>query len=240
MNFTEGNGMKKMILLVVLFIAFSFTAGNLFSANGDLIVNNKVGIGTTSPEAKLHVNNGTMYVDGNYSGGNMVVFRNTDTTQFSGGHTWEIYPYGGSSGHLGFLRNRGTPYDLFCCYEEVNERGNWYGVPGIPWNTPYLTTDWFMGLFSKNMMEEQKLYCRFVKEGIDTKSPWEAFQGQLLLGEEEFIDRYRGLLHDKKQTKEIPRTQRYLNRPQLSALFLKEYKKVKRNKRIYAAHVKHG
>jgi hypothetical protein len=48
------------------------------------------------------------------------------------------------------------------------------------------------------------------------------------------------LLHDKIEIKEIPRTQRYLNRPQLSALFLKEYKKAERDKLIHTAHVKHG
>ena len=97
-----------------------------------------------------------------------------------------------------------------------------------------------MGIFSRNKLEAQKLYRRFVNEGIDTRSPWEALQGQLLLGEEEFIDRHRGLLHDKKQITEIPRTQRYLNRPQLSAIFCGEFKKAERDTRIYAAHVKHG
>lgn len=97
-----------------------------------------------------------------------------------------------------------------------------------------------MGIFSKNRTEAQKLYRMFVKGGIDTKSPWEALQGQLLLGEEEFIDRHIGLLHDKKQIKEIPKTQRYLNRPRLSAIFCGELKKAERDKRIYAAHVKHG
>ena len=48
------------------------------------------------------------------------------------------------------------------------------------------------------------------------------------------------MLHDKIEIKEIPRTQRYLNRPQLSALFLGDYKKTEREKLIHTAHVQHG
>jgi putative transposase len=104
----------------------------------------------------------------------------------------------------------------------------------------YLTTDWIIGLFSSNKKEAQSLYRRFVKEGIDTSSPWDELQGQILLGEESFIDKYRELLQDKIEIKEIPRTQRYLNRPKLSVLFSKEYKKAQRDERIHTAHVKHG
>jgi putative transposase len=104
----------------------------------------------------------------------------------------------------------------------------------------YLTTDWIISLFSESRTEAQKLYRRFVKGGIDTDSPWEELQGQILLGAESFIDKYRELLHDKIAIKEIPRTQRYLNKPQLSALFSGEYKKIERDKQIHAAHVQYG
>jgi len=111
---------------------------------------------------------------------------------------------------------------------------------GIAKPAEYLTTNWIIGLFGKNEKEAQKLYRRFVKDGIDGISPWEELQGQILLGEDPFIDKYRDLLHSKVQVKEIPRTQRYLNRPQLSALFSREYKKPERDKRIHAAHVRYG
>jgi putative transposase len=104
----------------------------------------------------------------------------------------------------------------------------------------YLTTDWIIGLFSKNKNEAQKLYRRFVKEGIGINSPWEELQGQIILGGETFIEKYKDFLHDKKQIKEIPRIQRYLNRPKLADLFSMGYRKAERNKRIHAAHVKYG
>ena len=48
------------------------------------------------------------------------------------------------------------------------------------------------------------------------------------------------MLHDKIQNNDISRIQRYLNKPQLSALFSGDYKKTQRNKGIYIAHVEHG
>ncbi len=46
--------MKKKILGLV--IGFMLIGGNLFAADGDLIVNGNVGIGTTNPTEKLEVN----------------------------------------------------------------------------------------------------------------------------------------------------------------------------------------
>jgi len=111
---------------------------------------------------------------------------------------------------------------------------------GIKKAPVFLTTDWIIGHFSKKKAEAQKLYRKFVKEGINAKSPWNELQGQILLGEETFIERYRKLLHGKEQIKEIPRIQRYLNRPKLADLFCKGDEKKGRDKNIYAAHVRYG
>lgn len=111
------------------------------------------------------------------------------------------------------------------------------GIVKLP---EYVSADWIIGLFSNNKKEGQKLYRRFVKNGIDTSSPWEELHGQILLGEEPFIDKYKDLLHDKAKIKEIPRTQRYLNRPKLSVLFSGEDDKTERDKFIHAAHVQYG
>jgi hypothetical protein len=111
---------------------------------------------------------------------------------------------------------------------------------GIKKEPVFLTTDWIVGHFSRKKAEAQMLYRRFVKEGINASSPWQELRGQILLGEKNFIDKYIKLLHGKEQIKEIPRIQRYLNRPKLADLFCKGDKKKDRNKNIYAAHVKYG
>lgn len=104
----------------------------------------------------------------------------------------------------------------------------------------YLTTDWILGLFHHNKSEAQKHYRRFVRSGIGLKSVWEELHGQILLGKEAFIDSHSNLLLDTQPVKEIPRIQRYLNRPKLSKLFSKAMDKRGRNKQIHQAHIQHG
>lgn len=111
------------------------------------------------------------------------------------------------------------------------------GIKTVP---EYLKVDWLLGFFSKNKSEAQKLYRKFIREGIDTGSPWDELQGQILLGEEGFIEKCKYLLSDKENHKEIPRSQRYLHRPALSKLFEKADNKYGRNQRMHDAHMKYG
>ena len=61
----------------------------------------------------------------------------------------------------------------------------------------------------------------------------------MILGGEQFVesligsDQYRDL-------QEVPRNQRFLNRPSLEDLFACTSDRVSRNKTIYVAHIKHG
>ena len=88
--------------------------------------------------------------------------------------------------------------------------------------------------------KHKKLYRRFVREGIDTESPWDDLQGQILLGEEGFIEKCKDVLADKEKYKEIPRSQRHLNRPRLKKIFEKAYNKDERNKLMHLAHIEYG
>lgn len=126
---------------------------------------------------------------------------------------------------------------------EKPEEWKWssYGATaGLKTVPNYLTADWILGLFSNNKAEAQKRYRKFVREGIHTGSPWDDLQGQILLGEEGFIEKYKDLLSDKEQIKEIPRPQRYVSRPRLAKLLSKEDKTTRRNRGIHSAHVKYG
>lgn len=78
--------------------------------------------------------------------------------------------------------------------------------------------------------------------GIQQGSPWNELQGQIPLGEEGFIDRFKDHLTDKEKIKikEIPRAQRYVNRPTLPKLVSADKKTTRRNKHIYSAHIKYG
>ncbi len=111
------------------------------------------------------------------------------------------------------------------------------GLKAVP---DYLTASWILKLFSSNKKEAQRRYRTFVREGIKQSSPWGDLQGQILLGKEGFVDTFKDHLTDKEHCKEIPRVQRYVNRPPLSKLFLAGENRAKRNKHIYTAHIQNG
>lgn len=104
----------------------------------------------------------------------------------------------------------------------------------------YLTTDWILSLFDSKREAAQKQYCEFVRDGLHRESPWEELKGQVLLGKENFVLRFKSRLSDKENVKEIPRQQRYAARPQLEKLFKNIDSRIKRNKLICTAHIKHG
>ena len=69
----------------------------------------------------------------------------------------------------------------------------------------FLTVDWVLSQFGSQKAVAQKRYRVFVMEGIQNKSPWGELQGQIILGEEGFVERFKGLLAEKEGIKEIPR-----------------------------------
>ena len=126
---------------------------------------------------------------------------------------------------------------------ETPEQWRWSSyrfTAGMKTPPDYLTTDWILGLFHPKKREAQKLYRKFVRAGIGLQSPWEELRGQILLGEDNFVDAHKDLLHDKKTVKEVPRTQRYVNRPALSVLLTKCSTKSQRDQAIHRAYIQHG
>lgn len=67
----------------------------------------------------------------------------------------------------------------------------------------WLTVDWILGQFSKNRHDAQKNYRDFVADGIcNNKSPLQYVVGQLILGEQPFIDKIKPFLSEKSELKE--------------------------------------
>jgi len=106
----------------------------------------------------------------------------------------------------------------------------------------FLEVDWVLSQFGRRRAEAKKGYLRYVLGGLQGESPWGRLKGQILLGTEDFLGRLRGSLRGKDLLKEVPRAQRYVNRPALVELF--KEKRGRREKgtdeRIYRAHVDHG
>jgi putative transposase len=117
---------------------------------------------------------------------------------------------------------------------------SYQATAGLRKKPDYLTTDWILGLFNSKRTVAQREYRAFLREGIHRGSPWEELQGQVLLGEEGFVEKFKDLLEDKKQVKEIPRLQRYVSRPSLEKIFSGQKAKAQRDIGINAAHMSHG
>jgi putative transposase len=84
---------------------------------------------------------------------------------------------------------------------------------------PCLTTDWILGQFGGKRGKAEQEYRKFVHWGIGRKSIWTEVRGQVLLGEESFVDQLVEHLKKKQAIPEIPRSQRYAHRPTLEKLF---------------------
>jgi hypothetical protein len=88
----------------------------------------------------------------------------------------------------------------------------------------------------------EKEYRQFVQGGMEKTSLWAEVKGQTILGDDEFVDSLIDHLKKHKDVPEIPRSQRYVNRPHLDQIFQEGIimDKWKRDKKIAEALVKHG
>jgi REP element-mobilizing transposase RayT len=107
---------------------------------------------------------------------------------------------------------------------------------------PCLTTDWILGQFSRTRATAEKEYRQFVTWGIGKETIWNEVKGQALLGEDDFVDSLADHLKKHKDIPEIPKSQRYANRPPLAKIFSDAViaDKRKRNKKIAEAIEKYG
>jgi len=106
----------------------------------------------------------------------------------------------------------------------VKEPGEWrwssYGATvGRQKPAACLTTSWVLGQFSDKKGKAEREYRDYVQLGIGKESIWEGVRGQAILGEEGFIGSLTKYLGRHKGVLEIPKSQRYADRPELERLF---------------------
>jgi putative transposase len=104
----------------------------------------------------------------------------------------------------------------------------------------FLTTAWLLGQFGPDETTARWRYLDFISSGIGLDSPWPQLQSQLFLGKETFIEKLRDAIPEKTAVKEIPKLQRYANRPQLKEIFADWKTKKKRDEAIVTSHVTYG
>jgi REP element-mobilizing transposase RayT len=113
---------------------------------------------------------------------------------------------------------------------------------GIECAPTFLTTVWVLAQFGRQRHRAQARYQTFVHEGIDRPGPWEQVRGQILLGDETFVTRLQPALRPFQAAQEVPRVQRFADRPRLEDLFanVASHPKTARNQRIRQAHEAYG
>jgi putative transposase len=128
---------------------------------------------------------------------------------------------------------------------EIPETWKWSSYLATAGKTkphPCLTTGWVLGQFSGKRGKAEQEYRKFVQWGIGKPTIWTAVRGQALLGEESFVEKLVDHLKKHKDIPEIPRSQRYANRPALGKLFSvgTSASGANRQKRILEAIERHG
>ncbi len=113
---------------------------------------------------------------------------------------------------------------------------------GIEKAHPCLTTDWILGQFAKQKRTAEREYKGFIEAGIGEKRIWEDVKGQSILGSDEFVEKLIGYIKGHEDIKEIPKSQRYINRPALKEILKKEIllNRKDRNKQIKEAINRYG
>jgi len=105
-----------------------------------------------------------------------------------------------------------------------------------------LTIDCILGQFGEKRGSAEREYREFVISGIGEEKFWTKVKGQSILGETDFVERLIGYVKESKDIKEIPRHQRYIDRPSLNELFSEKLlrQKQKRNRKIAEAVYEYG
>jgi len=119
---------------------------------------------------------------------------------------------------------------------------SYLGMAGFEKPHPSLTTDWVLGQFGTRRKETERRYREFVRDGVGVGRIWKEVRGQSLLGEEGFAEELMGYVKGQRDIREIPKRQRYADRPTLERIFTTDIvgKKKKRDKNIVDAVERYG
>jgi putative transposase len=106
----------------------------------------------------------------------------------------------------------------------------------------YLTVDWVLGRFGKDSKIAEKGYRKFVSEGMKDTDIWKHVRGQMLLGGIDFANTFKEVLKEKRDSREIPKLQRYIDRPDLSKIFTERLlrKREQRDEMIVRSVMQYG
>ncbi len=102
------------------------------------------------------------------------------------------------------------------------------GTAGLATPATFLATGWVLQQFGEKPKDAERRYRDFVKDGIDGVSIWDGVRSQILLGDDGFVDEFSDVTKGIEALTEVPKSQRFLNRPALEQLFTNEIVKDKK------------
>jgi len=105
--------------------------------------------------------------------------------------------------------------------------------------------NWFcqiLGQLASDRKTAEEAYRRFVEDGIAAESIWKDLKGQSILGGFGFVEKMSDHVKGKESIPEIPKGQRFINRPTIESLFTEEVLRDRRarDERVFEAVEKHG
>ena len=82
----------------------------------------------------------------------------------------------------------------------------------------------------------------FINKGMDQESIWEKVKAQSILGGDDFPEDFADYIKGRKDVVDIPRSQRYLDRPDLQSIFTEDVLRdiLKRDEKITQAVYQYG
>jgi REP element-mobilizing transposase RayT len=84
---------------------------------------------------------------------------------------------------------------------------------------PWLTTDWTLATFGRDLATQQSVYRQFVDEGAGiTRSPFEDAVGKLFLGSVSWVEKMQALVESQPRSREHPAAQRFAGRPSVATI----------------------
>lgn len=105
-----------------------------------------------------------------------------------------------------------------------------------------LSREWILLQFASERKAAGKAYREFVRGGIQADSIWKDLKAQSILGEADFIEGLVDHVKGRERIADIPKSQRFINRPLLSNILGTDVVKDKRTRdaKIFEAVQKHG
>ena len=112
------------------------------------------------------------------------------------------------------------------------------GLDKVP---EFLSVDWILENFGLDRNSACTEYRRFIKAGTELEdSPWNYLKGQCFLGDDAFLEKLFPMLKEKSTLKEVPRIQRFANRPCLESILVNTAGREERDRSIVKACLEFG